>query len=176
MAIYNEGASPCIRDIAAVASDGTDSSYAIFSSGALSSPTIMRVVALAFRGAASYGVYNDGASPDISESTAVGIDADNNYGMYNQSAFPSPSNVTVRTVVGNVYAIFNTSVAGSYRVTVDQSRLTGSTSTVRNNAAFTTLIGASKLDGGAVDAGGGTVKCAAVCDGNYDFVAGPSCP
>jgi hypothetical protein len=58
---------------------------------------------------------------------------------------------------------------------VNNSQVTGSTNTIRNDSAFTTRIGASKLDGGAVSVGGGTVTCAGVYDENYTFYAS-TCP
>ena len=39
---------------------------------------------------------------------------------------------------------------------VDNCQITGGTNTIRNDAEFATLVGASLLDGGAVNANGGT--------------------
>jgi hypothetical protein len=73
------------------------------------------------------------------------------------------------------YGIYNSATSGSYTVKVDNSQIRASTNTVRNDAEFTTRVGASKLEGGAVSTGGGTVTCAGVHDENYAFFAS-TCP
>jgi len=50
-------------------------------------------------------------------------------------------------------------------VKVDNSVLSGATNSVRNDAEFTTRIGASKLEGGAVSSNNGVLECAASYDG-----------
>jgi hypothetical protein len=49
-------------------------------------------------------------------------------------------------------------------------------STICNDTGFTTRVGASLLDGGAVyNPGGGTLTCAGMYDENYVFCAS-TCP
>jgi hypothetical protein len=65
------------------------------------------------------------------------------------------------------YGVFNFADSGTYTVTIDNSSITGSSNTIRNDAEFTTRVGATKLDGGSVSTGGGVVTCANVHDENY---------
>jgi hypothetical protein len=58
---------------------------------------------------------------------------------------------------------------------VNNSQISGGTNTIRNDAEFTTRVGASQLSGGAVSVGGGTLTCAGVYDENYTFYAS-ACP
>jgi len=67
------------------------------------------------------------------------------------------------------YGILNSTDGGSYTVKVDNSRIAGTTWTIWNCTGFTTLVGASLLDGGPVAEGGGTVTCAGVYDEDYVF-------
>jgi len=100
-------------------------------------------------------VYNDSSSATIQNSVISGSEGASNYGIY------------------------NTASSGSYTVKVNNSEITsgsGWTSrTISNDAEFTTLVGASLLDGGAVWTAGGTVTCAGVYDENYTFYSN-TCP
>jgi hypothetical protein len=98
-------------------------------------------------------------------------------GVYNDSSSSIIQNSVISASGGGTsnHGIYNYATSGTYTVTVNNSQITGSTSTIRNDSAFTTRVGASKLDGGAVSAGSGTVTCAGVYDENYAFYAG-TCP
>jgi len=149
----------------------------------------------------NYGVVNEGCSPTM---TNVIIDAGNgtyNYGVFNYSSYPRMTNVTVDAYGGTIsfgvhndqsgpwiynsvilayygtdsYGIFNTATSGNIMVLVNNSAILGETNSIRNDAEFGTHVGASKLSGGAVSAGGGTVTCAGVYDENYAFYAS-ACP
>ncbi|MBI4786174.1 MAG: hypothetical protein HY782_03900, partial [Chloroflexi bacterium] len=101
----------------------------------------------------------------------------NSYGVYNDYSSPTIQNSVIRASGGsNNYGIYNDAIGGSHTLRINNSQITGSTRTIRNDAEFTTRVGASLLDGGAVDANGGTVTCAGVYDENYAFTAGPACP
>jgi hypothetical protein len=95
-------------------------------------------------------VYNEGSSPTISFGIINAESGTSNYGLYNSAS------------------------GGLYTVLVNNSQITGSTNTIRNDSEFTTRIGASQLSGGAIT-GGGTVTCAGVYDENYAFSAS-TCP
>jgi hypothetical protein len=58
-------------------------------------------------------------------------------------------------------------------VTINNSQITGSTNTIRNDTEFTTRVGASQLAGGSVISG--VVICAGVYDESYTFYAS-TCP
>jgi len=95
------------------------------------------------------------------------------YNWYSSS--PTINNSVLRASGGsNNYGLYNSASGGAYTVLVNNSQITGSTNAIRNDAEFTTRIGASQLFGGAVT-GGGTVTCAGVYDENYAFSAS-TCP
>jgi hypothetical protein len=85
------------------------------------------------------------------------------------------SSINATGSTGNRYGIYNIGDSGSYTVTVNNSQITGATNTIYSNQWFVTRIGASKLDGGMVNAGGGTVTCAGVFNASYSFFAS-TCP
>jgi len=84
----------------------------------------------------------------------------NGCGVYNSSSSPTIQNSAISASGGTSgnYGIYNTAGSGTYTVTVNNSQVMGSTNTIRNDAEFTTRVGASKLEGGAVT-GGGTFAC-----------------
>lgn len=73
------------------------------------------------------------------------------------------------------YGVYNTAPCASYALDVDNSVISSTNNTIRNDTELTTRIGASKLDGGPVT-GGGTIICAGVYDEAYTFMSGPACP
>jgi hypothetical protein len=105
------------------------------------------VIATASGGTASYGVYNYGSSPTMTNVTATALGgASENYGMHN-------------------------SATGTYTILIDRSTFEGSTNSIYNyNAGFTLKIGASKLVGSANTVG--TYNCVASYDGNYAALDG----
>jgi hypothetical protein len=92
-----------------------------------------------------YGVYNDGSSATIQNSVISGSGATYNYGIYNEAG------------------------GGTYTVEVNNCHITGIYRTIRNDGGFTTLVGASLLEGPGVSGVGGTEICAGVYDENYTF-------
>ncbi len=121
-------------------------------------------------------IYNDSASPRLTHLTVSASGGSISYGVYNSSS----SSVIQDSVIGasggtNNYGIYNSATSSSYTVTINNSQVTGGTNTIRNDAEFTTYIGASLLDGGASLANGGTLTCAGVYDEAYTFYAS-TCP
>jgi len=153
IAIYNSGAAPRLTHVSASATGGTfEFGNGVFNSSS-SSPTMTNVTA--------------SASGGTSE----------NYGVWNLSSSPTMTNVSASATGGT--GTFNSGVrndadSGTYTVRINNSQISGSSSTIVNDTEFTTLIGASQLSGGAV-IGGGTVTCAGVYDENYTFYAS-TCP
>ena len=171
--VFNYESSPTMTNVAASASGGNNS-YGVYNSS--SSPTMTNVTASASGGTLSYGVHNHHSSPMMTNVTATASGGYNSYGVYNASSSPTIHNSTIRGSGGTSgsYGIYNVAPSGSHTVRVDNSQVTGSTNTIYNTGSFTTLIGVTLLDGGAVT-GGGTVTCAGVYDENYVFYAS-TCP
>ena len=164
--VYNgNSSSPGMTDVTASAT-GTDS-YGVYNDA--SSPVMAGVTARA-TGIASYGVYNRASAPDMND-VRITISGLWGYGVYNDSSTLTLNEVTIaaQPEFGDFYGIYNRADSGSYEVRVNHSRIASSLNTIHNDAEFTTLVGASLLDGGGVLANGGTVTCAGVYDENYTF-------
>ena len=166
-----------LRYMAVENTGGSTYSTAIYNSSA--SPRLTHVTATASGGTSNYGVFNaSSSSPTMTDVTATASGGSiYNFGVYNSSSSPTIQNSTISATgaTGNRYGILNYASNGSYVVLVNNSQITGTTNTIFNNAYFTTRIGASKLDGGAVYAGGGTMTCAGVFNASYSFFAS-TCP
>ncbi len=79
--------------------------------------------------------------------TATASGGTNNYGVCNDSA-PRPGYKQSKITGSggtNSYGVFNDAPSGTYTVTIENSTLTGTTNTIRNDAEFTTSVGASQL-------------------------------
>ena len=166
-----------------------------------SSPAMTSVSASATGGSTSYGVYNYlSSSPVMTDVSASASGGTTNYGVFNESSSPVMTNVSasasggleicgvsnysssvviqdsVIVASGGTYnhGICNTAPSGSYTVKINNSQVTGGTDTIANGSNITTRIGASLLDGGAVD-NYGTLTCAGVYDEAYAFYAS-TCP
>ncbi len=171
VAIYNSSAAPRLTHITASASGGTWI-YGVVNS--YSSPTMTDVTASASGGVSSInrGVYNSYSSPTMTNVIASASGGTDNYGVYNHFSSPTINNCVIS---GSNYGIYNYAYSGSYTVLVNNSQISGVTNTIRNDAVFTTRVGASQLSGGAVYLIGGTLTCAGVYDENYTFYAS-TCP
>ena len=173
--VDNLNSSPVMTNVTASASWGTDHNYGVFNTYA--SPVMANVTASA-RGGTNYneGVVNDNSSPmmmNVSVSASGGF---NSIGVSNRSSSPTINNSLIRAYSATYnYGIANFAPDGTYTVHVNNSQISGDTNTIQNDAEFTTLVGASQLSGGPVDAGGGTVICAGVYDQAYTFYAS-TCP
>jgi hypothetical protein len=169
--VYNDASSPTIVDMIVTATG-------IFVEGVYncnnSSPT-MTNMAVTASGTDISGVYNDSSSPTMTNVivTASGLTG---HGVYNNSSSVTMTNTTIvaDSDFSDGYGIFNQADSGSYTVKVNNSQITGGANTIVNDSEFTTLVGASQLDGGAVT-GSGTVTCAGVYDENYTFYSS-TCP
>ena len=144
--VYNSASSPVMTNVTASASGGTTLNIGIDITSS-SSPTMTNVIASASGGASTRAVNIASSSPAIHDSVLRASGGTNNYGIYN----------------------FATS--GAYTVKINHSQVTGSTNTIFNESHFTTLVGATLLDGGTALANGGTLTCAGVYDESYGFYA-----
>jgi hypothetical protein len=136
------------------------------------------VTATASGGDVNRGVYNVNSSPAMTNVTATASGGTHHYGVYNYQSSPTIQNSVISgSGATNNYGIFNTADGGSYTVTVDHSEIAGSTNTIVSDSEFTTLVGASLLDGGEVDPNGGTITCTGLYDDRYTeiSVADPPC-
>jgi len=96
-------------------------------------------------------------------------------GVWNDSSSQIIQNSTISASGASSSGIYNGATGGSYTVQVDNCKITGGTNTIRSDAEYTTVMGASLLDGGTVNANGGTVTCTGVYDEAYTFYAS-ACP
>lgn len=123
-------------------------------------------------------IYNNGAALRMTHVTAeaVGNGAGAAYAVYNRESSPvlidSVANASGATANGGIR---NAADGNMFTITIDNSRISGTTNSIVNDAEFTTFVGSSRISGGPVITGSGVVKCAGVYDEDYDFFAS-SCP
>jgi hypothetical protein len=123
-------------------------------------------------------IYNSAAELQMTHVTAeaVGNGADAAYGVFNNASAPTLIDSAAAASGATTNAgIRNAAVGGSFEITIDNSRISGTTNSIVNDAEFTTFVGVSRLSGGPVITGSGSVKCAGVYDENYAFTA-TTCP
>jgi hypothetical protein len=128
--------------------------------------------------ALAIAIYNSAAALRMTHVTAeaVGNGADAAYGVYNKQSAPALVDSVANAAGASSNAgIRNAADDNSFTITIDGSRISGTTNSIVNDAEFTTFVGASRLSGGPVLTGGGVVKCAGVYDEDYDFLAS-TCP
>jgi hypothetical protein len=157
-------------------SGGTNNNYGVVNNPG--SPTITHVSISASGGLYAIGVDNYNCSPTMKDVTVTVSGATTNYGSRNHDASVTILESVIKTSGGTWNISIHNMVTGetTYTVIINNSQINGDTSTIRNTAGFTTLVGASQLAGGAVDtSGGGTLTCAGVYDEDYTFYAS-SCP
>jgi hypothetical protein len=169
-----------------------------------SSPTMTNSIASASGGSYNYGVANQTSSSPIMTNVTITVSGKTtNRGVLNQySSSPVMTNVTVSASgesdnfgILNSHAsaptITNCSISASSgarnfgiynddsetaTIRVNNSQISGSTSTITNSTNVTMLVGASQLSGGPVDISmGGTLTCAGVYDEDYIFYTS-TCP
>jgi hypothetical protein len=175
--VYNHQSAPTMTYVTASTYYGT-TSYGVFNSYE-SYPSMTYVTASTFYGTTTYGVYNDLSSPTMTHVIASASGDDTAYGVYNYESPLTMTDVTASASGGTTgnYGIYNVgNLAGDYTVKVNNSQITGGTSTIYNGEGFTTFIGASLLDGGAIT-GLGVVTCAGVYNESYVFyIDASTCP
>ena len=133
--------------------------------------------------AANFGLYIFNSNLRL-DTTEVSAFFGNGYGVYLNSSgtvfnpiLITNSSVDVQQPTGppTHYGIYATAVADNYFVEVQSSRIAGVDNTIVGDAPYTIRVGGSQLDGGAVNANGGTVTCAGVYTESYGFNAS-TCP
>jgi hypothetical protein len=143
---------------------GNNYAIAIYNSGA--APSLRNVTASALGASVvNAGVYNTSSSaPILTNVTAAATGTTDNRGVQNLNSSP-------RIVASNISSSggtfnFGVSAYTGGTVTIDSSKVTGSTNTVYNSSGATTRVGASQLSGGPVF-NAGTLTCSASYDENY---------
>jgi hypothetical protein len=157
--VYNfSSSSPAMTNVTATGSGGTTNG-GVYNWVSLPTMTNVTATGSGSGGSYNYGVVTDNSSLTMTNVTATGLGGADNRGVYNFHSSPTIQNSTISASGGTSnYGIYNTATGGTYTVTVNNSQITGSTNTIRNDTEFTVRVGASKLDGGAVT-GGGTFAC-----------------
>jgi hypothetical protein len=160
---------------------GADNSIGVQSFAPTASPKLVGVDIAASGGTYNYAVINGNATPPMlianSALSASGGTVANALRNLLAAAEVNASALSA-TGASESVGIYNTGAISSttFPIRVHSSQVEGTSSTLRNDLAFHTRIGASKLQGGSITSVGGTVLCAGVYDENYAFSAGPGCP
>ncbi len=176
--VYNSSAEVVMLLVNASGSGASTSNKGIHSYYT-STVTMTQVIATASGGSFSYAVQNErSSSATMMQVTANATGASSTcYGVYNDSSEFTLNNSTVSAKGGAHYGVYNIATTGTYTVTINNSQITGSTATIRNDAEFTTRIGASQLAGGNIISGGvGKETCIGVYDENYVSPGYNTCP
>ena len=132
----------------------------------------------------NYGLYAFDSNLTVDATQALAIFG-NGYGVYLDSSGTvfnpiriTNSSIDAQQLSGGtvLHGIHATALgATQYYVEVQSSRIAGTTNTIFGDDQFTFQVGGSQLDGGAVNANGGTVTCAGVYTESYGFNAS-TCP
>jgi hypothetical protein len=153
-----------MTSVIAIASGGSTQNAGIFNTS--SSPVMANVTATA-TGSVSFGVDNYLSSPIMMNVIATASGGTNNYGVWNDSSYPTIQNSTISASGGTNDGLHNISSDGNnYTIMINNSQITGNTSTIYQDSHYTTKIGASQLIGSGVQ-GSGTYICAVSYNGNY---------
>ncbi len=199
--IYNNSSSsPSMNNVTVIASSSLTSGYGIYNANH-SSPNMTDVTITSSGSGNNVGVYNSGSSPTMNNVTITVAPSNgssgSSRGVSNDHSSPTMNNVTVTVTGGSgsfnggVYDDINSSASmnnvtvaasggnsnfGVYNaasvITVSNSTLTGSTSSILSTSGSTARVRGSQLIGGHASAG---VICAGVYDANFGFYAN-SCP
>jgi hypothetical protein len=180
-AIYIYLSSPSFLHVTATATGGSQSNYAFYLATG-SSPTLRNVTAIASGGGSgltNYGIRSMTASPVLTDSLITASGGSYSYAMSNFASSPTIWKSKLNAIgSGNNIAIEAGTYDGGHSLNIDNSTLVGSTHTIVGtccNVLDPIRVGASKLEGGPVQANYGPITCAGVYDENYAFFPN-TCP
>ena len=123
-------------------------------------------IVTAVGGTDSYGIHNTASSPVLTNIKVTASQGTSNYGLWNDSSSTTIQNSIINGSGGGTNdGIHNIASSGSYTVKIDNSQVTGFTSTIYQDSHYTTQVGASQVIGAGVF--GGTYTCVASYNGNY---------
>jgi hypothetical protein len=172
--VYNISSSPTMNGVTATGAGGTSQNYGVVNL-ASSSPRMTDVTATASGGTNNYGVYSSSsASLAMTDVTVKAMGGTNNYGLYNSYSWVTVNNsfISANGGTGSNIGIKNLATSDAYVLKVNNSQISGDTSTISNDTCFTAQVGASQLDGGAALSNGGMLKCVGVYDESYAVLSG----
>lgn len=140
--VYNEGcfAEISMVDVEAIAT-GVEAVHGVYNVG--SNPTMIGVVAEAWRGESNHGLLNDDSSPTMDNVVALAMNGDNNHGLTNRNgSSPTMNGVTVTAGGGaHAYGFVNQdSEVQMNNVVTTGSGASVQTTGVWNNNARVTMI------------------------------------
>jgi hypothetical protein len=168
-AVRNIDSSPTMTNVYANASGGTWQNAAVYNT--TSSPVMTNVTAISSGGSSGFGVDNYLSSPVMTNVTAIasgGTYAD--YGVWNDSSSPTIHNCVISASGGTNDGMHNIASSGTYIIKINNSQVSGGSSTIYQDSHYTTQVGASQLAGGG--AFGGTYVCVASYNGNFAALDG----
>jgi len=170
-AISNDSASPRLTHVTAIAS-GSQYNGGVYTFNA--SPRLTHVTINVSGGEVAAGVLNrDNTFLTMTDSTVNASASSLAAGVFNFSASATLQNCAIQATGETYsYSIYNQDYVGGHTLRVNNSPITSSGNTIYNISGAI-LIGASQLNGGAVDGGG--ITCAGVYDEAYTFYA-DTCP
>lgn len=175
VAIRNEGSSPVMTHVTALAGSPYDMSIGVWNDN--SAPTMTDVYIYASDSTSNYGVFNlNNSAP-----TMTNVDITATTGPECMGVRNSDSGATIRhSVISAVectdnYGVLNDASSGAYTVVINHSQIDAYPYTIQNNTGYTTNVGATLLGWGNVNILGGTMTCAGCYDQNYTFYTN-SCP
>ena len=164
-AFRNEAGAPLLRNVRAIGG-GANISEGIVNGGGSAARIHGAVIDVTGGADFSSGIRNESSSPVVSDAAITVDGAGSAFGMVSLfSGTPALRSVTIRvTGAGSGVGI----QADDTEVTVEGSTITSDWLSLRNfgSVASAIRVGASRLVGG-VDAGAGTVQCAASYDGSF---------
>jgi hypothetical protein len=172
--VYNISSSPTMNGVTATGAGGTSQNYGVVNL-ASSSPRMTDVTATASGGTNNYGVFSSSsASLAMTDVTVKAMGGTNNYGLYNSYSWVTVNNsfISANGGTGSNIGIKNLATSDAYVLKVNNSQISGDTSTISNDTCFTAQVGASQLDGGAALSNGGMLKCVGVYDESYAVLSG----
>lgn len=162
--VYNFLSSSVMSNVTIAASGGTNS-YGVYNDDS-SSRIVMTDVTIEASGVTNnYAVYNVLSSPMIVSLNATASGGSNNYGVWNEFSSPTIKHSIISASDGLSDGLHNTATGNTYTINIDDSQITGGTSTLYQTSHYTTRLGASQLIGAGVF--GGTYVCVASYNGNY---------
>jgi hypothetical protein len=161
--VYNGSSNAMMTNVTASATNGTSVNIGVYNDSSL--PRMMNVSAYAKGGINSYGVYNNASTVVMIAVTATASGGSNNYGVWNAASTATLLNCVLRASSGTNDGMHNIASSGTYIIKINNSQVSGGSSTIYQDSHFTTQVGASQLDGGG--AFGGTYLCVASYNGSY---------
>jgi hypothetical protein len=187
MGIYISSASPKITNVSVNVSGAT--TYGIY--GYPNTAPVISNVSVIVSGNYNFGIALITCTIPLLSNVYINVSGVTNYGFYSNTCSPSLANVIAVTsgvtnnfatriidsnpVFTNVYATASGGSTGNYGVhtggagtiNIHHSVIVGTTNTIFNQSTTAVRVGSSQLNGGAVNAGSGTITCVGAYNGSF---------